>query len=132
MLPLVGMRVRYSCPKGFEPDPAIVAKAGAAAQACDTPELAVTEANAVYTDVWTSMGFEEEQEAREKAFSGYQLDEQLYSKAASGAVVMHCMPLVRGKEISAAMVDHAEAVLFQQSENRLHAQKALLLALLKK
>jgi ornithine carbamoyltransferase len=132
LLPMAGVKVRFSCPKGYEPDPTIVAKAGDMAQFLETPELAVQGANAVYTDVWTSMGFEEEQAAREKAFAGYQLDEALHSKAAPGALVMHCLPMERGKEISAAMAEHPHSVLFQQSENRLHVQKALILALMKK
>lgn len=132
LLPKLGVSVRYSCPNGYHPDPAIVERAGTAAAGFDTPEAAVKGANAIYTDVWTSMGFEDEQAAREKAFSAYQLNEELYSLAADGALVMHCLPMVRGKEISDAMAEHPHSVLFQQSENRLHVQKALLLALLKK
>src|SRR6185437_12740076 len=104
---------------------------GGSIQAFSDPVAAVKGANAIYTDVWTSMGFEEEESSREKAFEGYQLNEELYSHAAKGAIVMHCMPMVRGKEISEGMADSSAAVLFRQSENRLHVQKALLLGLIR-
>jgi ornithine carbamoyltransferase len=133
----VGIHLRYACPQGFEPDAFVVKKArkrakegGGSIQAFSDPVSAVKGANAIYTDVWTSMGFEEEESAREKAFEGYQLNEELYSHAAPNAAVMHCMPMVRGKEISESMANHPNSLLFKQSENRLHAQKALLLGLL--
>jgi ornithine carbamoyltransferase len=78
------------------------------------------------------MGFEAEQAQRDKSFDGYQLNDALYAHAAPGALVMHCMPMVRGKEISDSMAEHPNSVLFRQSENRLHVQKALLLALMTK
>jgi ornithine carbamoyltransferase len=76
------------------------------------------------------MGFEKEQAAREKAFEGFQLNSALYAQAAKDALIMHCMPMQRGGEITDEMADHQNAVMFRQSENRLHAQKALLLTLL--
>src|SRR5690606_23879961 len=95
-----------------------------------TPEEAVAGVNAVYTDVWTSMGFESEKLAREKAFAGYQVNEQLMKHADPEAVVMHCLPMERGKEISQSLPDSRASVIFKQSENRLHAQKALLISLM--
>lgn len=139
MAPFVGINLRYACPVGFEPNGFILKQAkkrakegGGTIQSFNNPIDAVKGANALYTDVWTSMGFEAESEAREKAFQGYQLNEKLYSFAAPNAVVMHCMPMVRGKEISEAMAEHPCSVLFRQSENRLHAQKALLLGLMRR
>lgn len=137
LAPFVGMNVRYACPKGYEPNALIVRKAkgrakegGGSIAAFSDPLKAVQGANALYTDVWTSMGFEEEQKDRERAFAGFQLNEALHAQAQPGAAVMHCLPMERGKEISDALADHADSVIFLQSEYRLHAQKALLVGLL--
>lgn len=137
LAPLVGIELHYACPQGFEPNSFIVRAAkkrakegGGAIVAHSSPTAAVKGVNAIYTDVWTSMGFEAEEADREKAFEGYQLNEELYALAAPNAIVMHCLPMVRGKEISDAMADHENSALFRQSENRLHAQKALLIGLL--
>ena len=96
------------------------------------PISAVTAANAVYTDVWTSMGFEQEETDRDRAFAGYCLNESLYAHATPGALILHCMPMIRDKEIAASLVDHECSALFRQSENRMHAQKALLIGLMAK
>ena len=96
-----------------------------------TPTEAVKGSNAIYTDVWTSMGFESENENRVKAFTGYQVNKELYSQAAPQAIVMHCMPMVRGQEITSEMADHERSFIYQQAENRLHVQKALLWELLR-
>ena len=88
-------------------------------------------ANALYTDVWTSMGFESENEERIEAFSGYQVNKALYLKAAPEAIVMHCMPMVKEQEITSEMADHERSFIYQQAENRLHVQKALLWELLR-
>jgi len=135
--PLLGVEVSYACPAGYQPSSEILAESGIRAvsagtkiNVCVSPEEAVAGANAVYTDVWTSMGFEDETKQRDEAFKGYQLNEALYSHADKNAIVMHCLPMVRGKEISNAMADHTNSRLFQQSENRLHVQKALLKKLL--
>jgi ornithine carbamoyltransferase len=137
LLPLAGVSLRYACPAGYEPNAFIVRRAekrakecGATITACESPLEAAKGANALYTDVWTSMGFETEETEREKAFHGYQLSEELLRAAAPNAVIMHCMPMARGKEIADNMVEHAASVIFRQSENRLHVQKALLLGLL--
>lgn len=136
LLPPLGVNVHYSCPKGYEPSGFILKRSrerakqsGAKVQSFSSPEEALHGAHAVYTDVWASMGFESETESRDKAFRGFQLNEKLYSFAEKDALIMHCMPMMRGKEITSAIADHPRSVLFQQSENRLHAQKALLIGL---
>lgn len=137
LAPFLGVHVTYACPAGFEPNAFIVKSAkkrakegGGSITAHSNPINAAKGAHALYTDVWTSMGFESEEADREKAFEGYQLNEELYSYAAPNAIMMHCMPMVRGKEISEGAADHPNSALFRQSENRLHAQKALLIGLL--
>lgn len=137
LCPFLGIHLRYATPKGFEPNAFIVKSALARAKkgngsitAFATPEQAAEGANVLYTDVWTSMGYEKEALSRESAFNGYQINRDLYAKASPGAVIMHLMPMVRGQEITDEMADHAKSVIFKQSENRLHAQKALLLAML--
>jgi ornithine carbamoyltransferase len=137
LMPYLGVHLSYACPAGYEPNALIVKKAEARAKeaggtitACSDPVAAVKGVHAIYTDVWTSMGFEEQQFDRDQAFAGYQVNESLYSHAAPGAIILHCMPMERGKEISETLPDHENSAIFQQSENRLHAQKALLLKLL--
>ncbi len=93
-----------------------------------SPRTAAMDAHAVYTDVWTSMGFENVRE--EELFAGFQVNEELMALAKPEAIFMHCMPMVRGKEVSETLPDSPQSVIFQQSENRLHVQKALLIALL--
>lgn len=133
LLPFMGIDLHFACPEGYQPDPSILfaaheraAAGGGGILSFSDPKAAVAGVNAIYTDVWTSMGFESGAENRESSFEGYQLNENLYSLADRDAVVMHCMPMVRNKEISDSMADHPNAVLFSQSENRLHVQKALL------
>jgi ornithine carbamoyltransferase len=137
LAPYLGIKLRHACPTGYSPSAFIEKRAKARMKegqgsitACKTPVQAVKGAHAIYTDTWTSMGFEKEEKEREDAFEGYQINEELYSHAAKNAVLMHCLPMVRGKEITDAMADHVNSVLFKQSENRLHAQKALLCGLL--
>ena len=137
LAPFVGIHLRYACPQGFEPNAFITRRArqrategGGSITAFTNAADAVKGANALYTDVWTSMGFEQEETEREAAFDGYQLGEELMALAEPNAVIMHCMPMVRGKEISDAAADSPNSVIFQQSENRLHVQKALLKGLL--
>ncbi len=93
-------------------------------------EDAVAGAQAIYTDVWASMGQEEESAARELAFAGYQVNEDLLSQAAPDAVFMHCLPAHRGSEVTEGVIDSERSIVFDQSENRLHVQKAILLTLL--
>jgi ornithine carbamoyltransferase len=95
-----------------------------------SPEDAVAGAQAVYTDVWASMGQEEESAAREAAFAGFQVNEELFAQAAPDAVFLHCLPAHRGLEVSDGMMDSPRSIVFEQAENRLHVQKAILLTLL--
>jgi ornithine carbamoyltransferase len=138
LAPFLGIELRYACPEGFDPAPQIVAEArvralagGGAVRAFRDPREAVRAANAIYTDVWTSMGFEAETLKRDAAFEGFQINDALYAFAAKDAIILHCLPMVREKEITSALADHENSRIFQQSENRLHAQKALLARLFK-
>lgn len=137
LAPFLGVELHYACPAGYEPHALIVRQAkkrakegGGAVVAHADPVSAVSGANAVYTDVWTSMGFEQEETDRDKAFAAYALNEELYGKAEPGALIMHCMPMIRDKEIASSLVEHECSALFRQSENRMHAQKALLVGLM--
>ena len=128
-----GMHVRVSGPEGFTPDPAVLARAqeiagttgGSAAYVVD-PVEAVTDADVVATDTWVSMGKEEEAAERSKPFLPYALDAALLEHAHDDAIVMHCLPAYRGKEIAADVIDGPHSVVWDEAENRLHAQKALL------
>jgi len=137
LAPFLGVELHYACPAGYEPNSLILRAArlraregGGSISGHKNPVKAVEKAQAVYTDVWTSMGFEQEETDRDKAFADYALNEELYAHAAPGALIMHCMPMIRDKEISSKLVEHEASALFRQSENRLHAQKALLIGLL--
>lgn len=137
LLPFLGVHVTYSCPKGYEPNALIVKRAtkralegGGSIQAFDDPKDAVAGADAIYTDVWASMGQESEEFEREKIFAPFQVNSSLYSFAKKEAIIMHCMPMVRNKEITSTMADHPRSALYRQAENRLHAQKALLVGLM--
>lgn len=123
---LLDFELKISCPEGFEPDAEIVKAAGNRISIMRNPKLAVKEADLVATDVWASMGQEQEQNLRLKAFKNYQIDEALMSHATSNALFMHCLPAHRGEEVSAALIDRADSVVWDEAENRLHAQKALL------
>jgi len=133
---LLGVNVRIGCPQGFEPLPAVVERArslageGLSIEVVHEPLAAVRGAHALYTDVWASMGQEQEQAERERAFAGWCLDEALLSEADSRAIVLHCLPAHRGEEISAGAIEGSASRVFDQAENRLHAQQALLAALL--
>lgn len=137
LAPLVGIHLHYCTPHGYKPDGKILEwcqlrkGVSGSIKAFENPSDAVHKSNALYTDVWTSMGFESENEARINAFAGYQINAKLYSKAAPQAIVMHCMPMVREQEISSEMADHERSFIYQQAENRLHVQKALLWELLR-
>jgi ornithine carbamoyltransferase len=133
----VGAHVRVAVPGGYEPDPSIVAEARRAAretrgkiEVLRSPEDAVAGAQAVYTDVWASMGQEQEAAAREAAFAGYQVNKELLAQAARDAVFLHCLPAHRGLEVSAGVIDSPRSIVFDQAENRLHVQKAILLTLM--
>ncbi len=133
---LLGVNVRIGCPEGFAPDPNVLERAralavqGAQISVVHDPLEAVRGAQALYTDVWASMGQEEEQTERERAFAGWCLDEALLSEADPRAIVLHCLPAHRGEEISAGVIEGGASRVFDQAENRLHAQQALLATLL--
>ncbi len=136
LMPALGVHLHYACPEGYQPKSEIMLRAqkravegGGSITTFGSPAEAVAGVDAIYTDVWTSMGFEAEEKSREAAFAGYQLNSELLSLAAREALIMHCMPMVRGKEITSEIADHPNSVIFRQSENRLHVQKALLLKL---
>ncbi len=132
-----GAQLRIATPAGYDPDPAVVSEAKRTAretrgkiEVCNSPAEAVADAQAIYTDVWTSMGQEEESAARESAFAGYQVNEALFAHALPDAVFMHCLPAHRGSEVTAEVIDSPRSIVFDQAENRLHMQKAILLTLL--
>ena len=123
-------RLNIATPAGYQPDASIVAAAGARVSLSEDPLLAARDADLVVTDVWASMGQEEEQAKRERAFSGFQVDSELMAQAASDALFMHCLPAHRGEEVTAEVIDGPQSVVWDEAENRLHAQKALLELLL--
>ena len=132
-----GMHLAVATPPGYEPDPEVVAVAnkialttGARLSLFHDPAAAVRGADAVYTDVWASMGQEEEKERRIRDFQGFQVDSKLMAHAKEDALFLHCLPAYRGLEVSEEVIDGPRSVVFDQAENRLHAQKALLLTLL--
>ncbi|MBD2445660.1 ornithine carbamoyltransferase [Nostoc sp. FACHB-152] len=133
---LAGMNVRVATPKGFEPDAKIVEQARAIAGdktqvfLTNDPELAAKEATVLYTDVWASMGQEEEADDRMPIFQPYQISEQLLSLADKDAIVLHCLPAHRGEEITEEVIEGSHSRVWDQAENRLHAQKALLASIL--
>lgn len=129
----MGMNVVICSPSGFEPDPEVTrlsrldaAKSGATINVQDDPAEAVKDADIIYTDVWTSMGMEEEYEERLKSFKRYQVNGTLLEKAQEDVLVMHCLPAHRGEEITDEVIDGPRSIVFDQAENRLHAQKAIL------
>ncbi len=121
-----GFKLRIACPEGFDPDSQLLSKTAAVAEIVRDPLLAAEQADLVVTDVWASMGQEEEQVARERAFDAYQVSDEVMAHAKSDALFMHCLPAHRGEEVSAAVIDGPQSVVWDEAENRLHAQKALL------
>jgi len=128
-----GLSMALACPKGYQPDPAILARArqearatGAAIALSTDPAEAATGSHILYTDVWTSMGQEREAAQRRKAFRGFQLTRTLLERAHPDAIVLHCLPAHRGEEITDEVMDGPQSAIFQQAENRLHMQKAIL------
>jgi len=133
---MLGIHVHVATPKGFElPDEVVdqaaeVSQKGAGLTEFTDPKAAVREVDAVYTDVWTSMGQEVEYAERKKTFKRYQVTEAMMALAKHGALFMHCLPAHRGEEVSDEVIESPTSVVFDQAENRLHAQKALLIAML--
>jgi ornithine carbamoyltransferase len=127
-----GFDLRLACPEGYRPDPQILERAKGAANILltDDPKEAVEGVDVVNTDVWTSMGQEEETAAREKAFAGYHVDNALMSRAADQAIFLHCLPAHRGEEVADEVIEGPQSRVFDEAENRLHAQKAIMVRLM--
>jgi ornithine carbamoyltransferase len=128
-----GLHLRIACPEGYDPDPRYLALARqeeARLELVRDPRRAIDGADAIYTDVWASMGQETEYERRRRAFHGYQVNAELVALAKPDAIVMHDLPAHRGEEITDDVIDGPQSVVFPQAENRLHMQKAILLALI--
>jgi ornithine carbamoyltransferase len=137
--PILGVNIAVACPPDYRPEPEILTQArslaseyGTTIDVTSTPEEAVEGADAIYTDVWASMGQEHEAARRRPIFQPYQLNAALLGQARPGALAMHCLPAHRGEEITADVIDGPQSVVFDQAENRLHVQKALLLTLLER
>ena len=133
---ILGIDVSVASPQGHKPDPAIIQRSKETAKSkdskveiLDSPQEAVENADAVYTDVWVSMGEEADKKEKEKQFAGYQVNDSLMSKAKNTAIFMHCLPAHRGLEVSASVIDGPKSIVFRQAENRLHTAKAILLTL---
>ena len=121
-----GFRLHIACPQGYDPDPEILSAADGQAEIIRDPLAAAAGADLVVTDVWASMGQEEEQALREKAFSQYQVNDELMGQAAGDALFFHCLPAHRGEEVTASVIDTPDSVVWDEAENRLHSQKALM------
>ena len=135
---VAGMHVRIAAPAGYQPDPAIVRDAdeiavetGGSVAVTEDAALAVDGADVVVTDTWVSMGQEDQKAQRVKDFGAYQVDAALMAKADAAAIFLHCLPAYRGYEVSADVIDGSQSVIWDEAENRLHAQKALLTWLLR-
>lgn len=128
-----GMKISVACPEGYRPDPMALdfAKGNPDFELTDAPAQAIKDADVVYTDTWASMGQEAEKEARIKAFAGYQVNAELMKLAAPGAMVQHCLPAYRGQEITDEVFETHADELFEEAENRLHAQKAVMVTLMR-
>tara|TARA_Y100000589_G_scaffold276261_1_gene270726 strand:+ start:217 stop:1140 length:924 start_codon:yes stop_codon:yes gene_type:complete len=132
---LLGMEVRIACPNGYEPDPSVLEKAKEInhknkLKITNNINDAVTGANVLYTDVWSSMGEEKFRNDKDKDFVGFTIDNNLLSKACNNSIVLHCLPAYRGKEITDEIIDNKKSRIFEQAENRMHVQQALLACLL--
>lgn len=134
----MGMDIAIGSPKGYEPDAQVTeavlgfaAESGAKVLITNDPVEAIKDADAVYADVWTSMGQEEENEIRLKAFEGFQINDELVKHAKSDYIFLHCLPAHREEEVSSSVIDGPNSAVFEQAGNRLHAQKALLVEILK-
>ena len=133
---LLGVEVRIACPKGYEPNDLVISSAKKIyknknlLKITNDPITAVQGANVLYTDVWSSMGEENQKEQKDKEFSGYTIDLDLLSKADKNAIILHCLPAYRSKEITDAVMESKQSKIFDQAENRMHAQQALLACLL--
>ncbi len=133
---LLGVEVRIACPKGYEPNPLVIKKAYEIyknknlLKITNDPNTAVFGSNVLYTDVWSSMGEESKKVEKDKIFSGFTIDNDLVSKAEKDAIILHCLPAYRSQEITDEVLESEKSRIFNQAENRLHAQQALLSCLL--
>ena len=134
---IMGMNMRIAHPEGYAPDAELVgwataraAETGGSVHISLDPGEAVDGADAVYTDAWTSMGWEDEAAERTARFQGFQVDSTLMARARKGAIFMHCLPAHRGEEVAPEVIDGPQSVIFDQAENRLHAQKAIMVKLM--
>jgi ornithine carbamoyltransferase len=134
----LGMDFSIGCPEGYEPDEEITAMAkqnalsrASSLEITHNPEKAAEKADVVYTDVWSSMGQESESEERKMVFAPYQVSSSLFALAKSDAIFLHCLPAHRGEEVTADIIDGPHSLVFDQAENRLHVQKAVLALLMK-
>ena len=133
---ILGVEVRIACPKGYEPDSVIIEQSRKIT--CDKSKLKITDdpisavkgANVLYTDVWSSMGEEINKENKDKNFCGFTINKNLVSKAEENAIILHCLPAYRGKEITEEVIESENSRIFDQAENRMHVQQALLSCLL--
>ena len=132
---LLGVEVRIACPSGFEPNSLVIKKANAIyknknlLKITNDPHSAVKGANVLYTDVWSSMGEENKKEDKDKSFNGFTIDSDLVKQACKDAIVLHCLPAYRNKEITDEVIESKNSRIFDQAENRMHVQQALLAAL---
>ena len=133
---LLGVEVRIACPKGFEPNPLVINKAYEIyknknlLKITNDIDSAVSGSNVLYTDVWSSMGEEDQKEYKDKVFNGFTIDSNLIKKAEKDAIVLHCLPAYRSKEISDEVIESKNSRIFEQAENRMHVQQSLLACLL--
>ena len=133
---LFGLKIRIACPKGFEPNTKVIKKAieinknDDLLKITNDPYTAASNANVLYTDVWSSMGEENQKEEKDKAFDGFTIDYDLVKKAQNDAIVLHCLPAYRSKEITDQVIESDRSRIFDQAENRMHVQQALLSCIL--
>lgn len=133
----LGMNIAVASPEGYGPDADmtqnakdVASRQGSTVLVTQDPKEAIADADIVYTDVWASMGFEQEQKEREIAFAAYQVNEELVKYAKSDYLFMHCLPAHRGEEVTEAIIDGSHSIIFDEAENRLHAQKAIMAAIM--
>ena len=129
---LLGVEVRIACPSGYEPNPLVIKKANEIyknknlLKITNDPYTAVSGANVLYTDVWSSMGEENQKEEKDKDFNGFTVDSNLVKKATKDVIILHCLPAYRNKEITDEVIESKNSRIFEQAENRMHVQQALL------
>jgi ornithine carbamoyltransferase len=129
---VLGFELTLACPEGYDPNPMILQRAQSKAKVTlvRDPAEAANKADVINTDVWASMGQEEEQAIREKAFKGYRVDESIMKRAKEGAIFLHCLPAHRGEEVTADVIDGPQSRVWDEAENRLHIQKAIMAVLM--